>query len=319
MAIEKPIMLDETGQKIAEVLQKISEKSQIADTVISDSYDASKAYSVGEYCIHDNKLYKCETATTAGEAWNEDYWKETNVITAADDKIALLGTGEYSLVNFVDDKATLNSNDDYLHVYLAAGGTYIFSGDTTYKSFRSAKDNNTTLSSASNTKDDVSYSPETSGIYCLRWYKTVSDEALQSLKLRCSTVGGALHHLSETSRYLNSNLARLEAVVATKSALVPTGTQIYSGSDLNDIKYTAVGSYYCSAVVDGKTLSNAPEGTAFMMSVYNPLSKDTGQINGQWQYRLQEIFTYDAKHKYVRMVSSDSSSTVSYGSWKTEF
>lgn len=41
--------------------------AQFANTgTISDEYNPSKAYTVGEYCIYSNKLYKCIANTTAG-------------------------------------------------------------------------------------------------------------------------------------------------------------------------------------------------------------------------------------------------------------
>lgn len=252
-----------------------------------------------------------------------DDWAELapySVVTGLSDKLDALGIDNYSLVDFVNDKKTMNANDDYLHTYLVAGVTYIFSGDTTYKSFRSISDNNTTLSNVGNTKASASYTPETSGMYCLRWYKAASDTALKTLKLTCSTVGGAHQHLIEISKMLNAEIESLNSVVSTKASLVPTGMLIPKNSDMNDKQFTAVGSYYCPAVLDGQTLTNVPEKTAFMMSVFNPLSKDTGQITNVWQYRLQEIMTYDAKHKYIRMVASGSdASVISYGEWKTEY
>lgn len=79
MAVKKPMFLDETGQKILEVLQKISEKSQIDEKAISDAYDASKTYAVGDFCIHEDELFICTTATNAGEAWTAEHWKKTSL------------------------------------------------------------------------------------------------------------------------------------------------------------------------------------------------------------------------------------------------
>ena len=138
-----------------------------------------------------------------------------NAIATESNKLIALGTDSYSLVDFVNDKIQFNSNDDYLHAYLVAGVTYVFSGDTTYKSFRDVSDNNTTLSDAGGTKADATYTPEKSGVYCLRWYKTTSDTALKSLKLTCSTVGGAHQHLAGLSKMLNTSLENLSTTVAT--------------------------------------------------------------------------------------------------------
>ena len=115
-------------------------------------------------------------------------------------------------------------------------------------------------------------------------------------------------------------IENLSTVVSTKASLVATGTQILPGSDLNDLKYTAVGSYFCRYTADAATLKNTPEKVAFIMSVYNPLTKDTGKITAAWQYRLQEFLPHHGEHKYIRAVSTESdASALSYGDWKTEY
>lgn len=45
----------------------------------ADAYDPSGTYAVGEYCIHDNTLYKCTTAITTPEAWTVGHWEATTV------------------------------------------------------------------------------------------------------------------------------------------------------------------------------------------------------------------------------------------------
>jgi len=46
---------------------------------LSDEYDATATYDVGDYCIHENKLYKCTTAIATAEAWNSAHWTATTV------------------------------------------------------------------------------------------------------------------------------------------------------------------------------------------------------------------------------------------------
>ncbi len=45
----------------------------------AQEYDDGTAYSVGDYCTWDGKLYKCITAITAGEPWNPAHWAETSI------------------------------------------------------------------------------------------------------------------------------------------------------------------------------------------------------------------------------------------------
>ena len=41
---------------------------------IADEYSNSATYAVGDYVIHDNALYKCNTAITTAEAWTAAHW-----------------------------------------------------------------------------------------------------------------------------------------------------------------------------------------------------------------------------------------------------
>jgi len=43
-------------------------------TSISAYYDATATYSVGDYCIHDYRLYRCTTAIITPEAWTDAHW-----------------------------------------------------------------------------------------------------------------------------------------------------------------------------------------------------------------------------------------------------
>ena len=68
--------------------------SNILDDV-SDAYSASADYAVGDLAIHDERLYKCITAITGGEAWNVAHWQLTNIsneINPLKDSINKYGT-----------------------------------------------------------------------------------------------------------------------------------------------------------------------------------------------------------------------------------
>lgn len=46
---------------------------------ISDAYDPSTDYAVGDLVIHEERLYKCTTAIIGGEAWNLAHWQSTTI------------------------------------------------------------------------------------------------------------------------------------------------------------------------------------------------------------------------------------------------
>lgn len=47
--------------------------------VLANHYNANGAYAVGDYCIYENHLYKCNTAISSGEAWNLNHWDRINL------------------------------------------------------------------------------------------------------------------------------------------------------------------------------------------------------------------------------------------------
>lgn len=63
-----------------------------AATNASDEYDTATSYAVGDYCIYENVLYECTTATTGSfdaTAWTAV--KITDLIAALDARITALG------------------------------------------------------------------------------------------------------------------------------------------------------------------------------------------------------------------------------------
>lgn len=48
-------------------------------SIIADEYNDSEEYDIGEYCIHDNQLYRCIVAVSRGEGWFPAHWTQTSV------------------------------------------------------------------------------------------------------------------------------------------------------------------------------------------------------------------------------------------------
>ena len=47
--------------------------------MIAAPYSSSATYTVGNYCIYGNKLYRCSTAISIAEAWTAAHWSETTI------------------------------------------------------------------------------------------------------------------------------------------------------------------------------------------------------------------------------------------------
>lgn len=69
--------------------------------LISDEYDDHTAYSVGDYCIYENVLYKCNTVISPYEVWDSTHWDACTVgeeIAAANSEINTINN---SLTNYI--------------------------------------------------------------------------------------------------------------------------------------------------------------------------------------------------------------------------
>ena len=77
---------------------KIKDLEDILYGVNADAYSATSTYEVGDYAIQSDKLYKCNTKITTGEAFDSQKWDEvTNPgprLPLPDEVVEILGSGE---------------------------------------------------------------------------------------------------------------------------------------------------------------------------------------------------------------------------------
>lgn len=52
----------------------------VDESVITDEYDSTSTYNVGDYVIYENELYKCNTNIDIAEDWTSTHWTQTNII-----------------------------------------------------------------------------------------------------------------------------------------------------------------------------------------------------------------------------------------------
>ena len=80
-------IVDSNGNN--KVLHGSQVKDYVADAVvsdiddvkamISDEYDNTATYAVGDYCIYNNTLYRCTTAISTAEDFTPAHWTETSI------------------------------------------------------------------------------------------------------------------------------------------------------------------------------------------------------------------------------------------------
>lgn len=92
----------------ADILNMISsentnwtEADAIQAANLAETY-TEKTYTIGEYCIHNNELFKCTTNITSAESWNSNHWEK-----------ATIGT---NLSKAFRDRTQLSSSDDILNL-----------------------------------------------------------------------------------------------------------------------------------------------------------------------------------------------------------
>lgn len=77
-AVTKPLALDETLEGVRQAILAITRSANV--TTVADAYDSTASYAVGDLCIKDNTLYKCNTAiASGGETWTAAHWDATTV------------------------------------------------------------------------------------------------------------------------------------------------------------------------------------------------------------------------------------------------
>ena len=97
--------------KIDQQMRNNADGVNFAKGISSDAYDNSKSYAVGDYCIYDNKLYRCITAIESAEAFNIAKWEQTTVGKEVEQLNSNLDGLQYS--DIAGGKNKLNSRNIY--------------------------------------------------------------------------------------------------------------------------------------------------------------------------------------------------------------
>lgn len=148
-----PIAKDETIQQTNSLLTQIKNvlTAPIPD-YISDAYDNTATYAVGDYCIHENTLYRCITAISSPEEWTAAHWTATTM-AAENTEIKSSLSANYvfgNQVNIISYSSSSNmfkapsdgyilvqtwNNDSPINLWIGANSLSIPITNTTLKAF----------------------------------------------------------------------------------------------------------------------------------------------------------------------------------------
>lgn len=70
--------------------------NELETTIIAEEYSSSATYTLGNYCVHDNKLYKCITAITAAESWTSAHWTQVTVTNSKENLSIVCTQAQYT-------------------------------------------------------------------------------------------------------------------------------------------------------------------------------------------------------------------------------
>lgn len=100
-------------------------------------------------------------------------------------------------------------------------------------------------------------------------------------------------------------------------SLLPVGTSIPAGANLNTKTYLKIGKYYCSLNVDAQKIINCPIAEAFSMEVFNPLGTNVDdEDTREYTYRIRRLTHYKTGIEYIQFCNTrGTAGSWTYGNW----
>lgn len=93
-----------TADNLNEIKNTVNSNSTNTNNNFSEVYSTSKTYNVGDYCIYQDKLYRCITTVATAEVFDSDKWEQVNI------------------TNELKKTKTLTLNNEWLITPTAPGG-----------------------------------------------------------------------------------------------------------------------------------------------------------------------------------------------------
>ena len=106
-------------EDINEIKEVVNNNDTNTNNNFGDSYSTSNTYNVGDYCVYEDRLYRCITAITTPESFNSAKWEKTVVTDEINErfkwKLAGTATGKTAITlpdHFNEILVRCNVNSD---------------------------------------------------------------------------------------------------------------------------------------------------------------------------------------------------------------
>lgn len=82
---------------------QVDDLNEVVENIASE-YNNTLTYKVGDYCMYENKLYKCITEITTAESFDSNKWEDTTVFDEIKIKNRITSGGETKVGYQIDGK-----------------------------------------------------------------------------------------------------------------------------------------------------------------------------------------------------------------------
>lgn len=79
LADDVPSWISDYTADMQKIEEGMTDNKAGVKSVQPDEYSDASTYSVGDYCIENNTIYKCKTAINSPEEFNPSHWEETTI------------------------------------------------------------------------------------------------------------------------------------------------------------------------------------------------------------------------------------------------
>ena len=93
-----------TDDDMNEIKEVVNSNSTNTNNNFGDSYSTSNTYNVGDYCVYEDRLYRCITAVSTAESFDSDKWEDTTVFDEIKIKNRITSGGETKAGYQIDGK-----------------------------------------------------------------------------------------------------------------------------------------------------------------------------------------------------------------------